>query len=244
VRLSDGSEISARAVILAMGAAYRRLEIPGLERLVGAGVYYGAVGSETLAVKGREVFVVGGANAAGQAALHLARYAHRVTLLVRGASLAPGMSEYLVQEIEARENLQVRVNTRVVGGGGEDHLETLVVEDRASGQAETFPAAGLFVMIGAKPHTDWLPPSIRRDPAGYIWTGQHAGGRTAPQEPRPQEEWALDSWPLQRPPFLLETSLPGVFAAGDVRHGSVKRVASAVGEGAMAVQLLHQYFMV
>ncbi|MCL7455380.1 MAG: FAD-dependent oxidoreductase [Anaerolineae bacterium] len=230
--LSDGSEVPSRTVILAIGATYRRLEIPSLERLVGAGVYYGAVGSEAMALKGQPVFVVGGANSAGQAALHLANYAAQVTLLVRGSSLSNKMSDYLIEQIEARENISVRLQTEVIDGGGDYRLERLVIRKRGADEGETVSAAALFVMIGAVPRTGWLPETIPRDRRGYLLTGSDLleNGRLP------------DTWPLQRMPYLLETGLPGVLAAGDVRHGSVKRVASAVGEGAIAVQSLHRYF--
>ena len=231
VILADGSEIPTRSIILAMGVAYRRLEVRSLEQLVGKGVFYGAVGSEAMALQGREVAIVGGANSAGQAAVYLARYARQVTMLVRGPSLAEDMSEYLIQEIAARANIRVLLHTHLVAGIGEDHLEGMLVEDTWAGRTETLPAAALFVMIGAVPHTDWLPAELRRDRAGFILTGvdllQNGG---LPKR-----------WPLQRLPFALETSIPGVFAVGDVRHGSVKRVASAVGEGSMAVQYVHQH---
>ena len=223
--LSYGAPVRARAVLIAGGASYRRLGVESLEALTGYGVYYGNSASEAPALVDREVFVVGGANSAGQAALHLARFARRVTVVVRADSLDAGMSHYLVQLITAAANIEVRVGTSVVDGGGEGHLDHLVLRDR-SGDLETVPADALFVMIGAKPHTDWLPPMVRRDDQGFVLTG-------------PAVE---DGWALGRPPFLLETSLPGVFAAGDVRHGSVKRVASAVGEGSVAIQMLHEFF--
>jgi thioredoxin reductase (NADPH) len=232
VVLSDGSEVPSRTVILAIGATYRRLEIPSLERLVGAGVYYGAVRSEAMAFKGQQVFVVGGANSAGQAALHLANYAAQVTLLVRGSSLSNKMSEYLIEQIEARENISVRLQTEVIGGGGDYRLERLVIRKSGADEGETVSAAALFVMIGAVPRTGWLPETLPRDRRGYLLTGSDL-----------LEDGRLpDTWPLERAPYLLETGLPGVFAAGDVRHGSVKRVASAVGEGAIAVQSLHRHF--
>jgi thioredoxin reductase (NADPH) len=231
--LSDGTEVGARAVILATGASYRRLDVPNLEALVGAGVFYGAAVSEARAVEGQEAYVVGGANSAGQAAIHLSKYASRVTLLVRGRSLATSMSEYLIKEIEAANNIDVRFNTGVVDGSGEGRLEHLVLKDSASGLTETVPAAALFVLIGAEPRTEWLPEEIERDNRGFIVTGQDLLRSGRP----PQK------WPLERHPLLLETSMPGVFAAGDVRHRSVKRVASAVGEGSIAIQLVHEYFI-
>ncbi|HEX6387366.1 MAG TPA: FAD-dependent oxidoreductase [Anaerolineae bacterium] len=229
VILSDGTEVVSRTVILAMGASYRRLEIPSLDDLIGAGVFYGAVSSEAMALQDQGVFVVGGGNSAGQAVVHLARYARRVTMLVRGESLAATMSEYLIKEIENKENIELRLHTEVIDGGGDYRLERIVLRDTRSGQTETLPATALFVLIGATPRTEWLPPTIERDEQGYIVTGQDLlrDGSVPPE------------WPLQRPPFLLETSIPQVFAAGDVRHRSVKRVASAVGEGSIAVQLIH-----
>ena len=222
--LEDGSQVAARAVILATGVTYRRLDIPELDRLVGAGVFYGAAGVMASAVAGENVFVVGGANSAGQAALHLAKYAARVTLLVRGSSLAAGMSDYLVRQIEATPNLAVRLGTQVVGGAGNARLESLVVEDSQSRQE--VPAAAVFVMIGAEPHTDWLAGVLHLDERGFILTGRDIPGT---------------SWALERDPYPFETSCPGVFAAGDVRTGSVKRVAGAVGEGSVGVGSVHRY---
>jgi thioredoxin reductase (NADPH) len=224
--LSEHGSVSARAVILATGATYRRIGVPELEELNGAGVFYGGPASEAHGLKGLEVCVVGGANSAGQAALHLARFARHVTLVVRAGSLAAGMSHYLARQIEATPNVDVRVRTEVVGGGGEDGwLRRLVLRD-ADGAEETVEAEGLFLMIGARPRTDWVPPEIARDSRGFILTGADLGDDSG--------------WPLERSPYLLETSMPGVFAAGDVRHGAVKRVASAVGEGSIAIQLVHQ----
>jgi thioredoxin reductase (NADPH) len=226
VTLSGHGPVTARAVILATGATYRRLGIPSLEELNGAGVFYGGPASEAQGLKGLEVYVVGGANSAGQAALHLARYASRVTLVVRAQSLAAGMSHYLVRQVEAAANVEVRLGSEVVGGGGEaSWLERLVIRG-PDGQEETVPAQGLFLMIGAHPRTDWLPPEIARDSRGFVVTGQDLGEDCG--------------WPLERRPLLLETSMPGVLAAGDVRHGAVKRVASAVGEGSIAIQHVHQ----
>jgi thioredoxin reductase (NADPH) len=223
--LEDGGQVAGRAVILASGVTYRQLDIPELDRLVGAGVFYGAAGVEAPAVADEEVFVVGGANSAGQAALHLAKYAARVTLLVRGVSLAAGMSDYLVRQIEATLNVVVRLNTQVVGGHGDTRLERLVLQD-GQGRQEEVPAAAVFIMIGAEPGTVWLAPAISLDERGFVLTGR---------------DLPATNWPLEREPYPFETSRPGVFAAGDVRHGSVKRVASAVGEGSVAVGSVHHY---
>jgi thioredoxin reductase (NADPH) len=231
VTLSCRSEVTARAVIVATGASYRRLGIPSLEAFHGVGLFYGAAVSEAQAMQGQEVYVVGAGNSAGQAVNHLSKYASHVTLLVRGDSLTTSMSDYLLKEIEAAENVEVRLNTRVVGGGGEGRLDRLVLENSTSGLTETVPAAALFVLIGADPHTGWLPKEIERDQGGYVVTGRdllHYG------QPR-------RGWSLERLPLLLETSMAGVFAIGDVRYGSVKRVASAVGEGSIAIQMVHEY---
>ena len=231
VTVAGGDEVRCRAVIIATGVSYRRLGIPSLDALTGAGVFYGAATSEAKAMKDRQVFVVGGANSAGQAAVHLARYAARVTMLVRGQSLAEDMSEYLLKEITSTPNIAVRPNTVVTGGGGTGRLQSLTLQDQASGATQTVPAAAVFVLIGAEPRTRWLPDGIRRDRWGFVVTGPDlmAGG------------YPPEGWPLQRPPMLLESSLPGVFAVGDVRRGSVKRVASAVGEGSVAIRLIHDY---
>ncbi|HLL39731.1 MAG TPA: FAD-dependent oxidoreductase [Rubrobacteraceae bacterium] len=231
VTLSDGTEVAGRAAIVATGASYRRLGVPSLEALQGAGVFYGAVAAQAQGMKGQEVYVVGGGNSAGQAARHLSKYARLVTLLVLGESLAADMSQYLIEEIEATENIQVRLNTQVIDGGGQGRLEHLVLGDCASEITETVPAAALFVLIGARPHTGWLPEEVVRDETGYIIAGSDLLRDGVPPE----------GWPLERPPMLLETSVPGVFAAGDVRNGSVKRVASAVGEGSIAIQMVHTY---
>jgi thioredoxin reductase (NADPH) len=231
--LSDGTEVVGRAVVLATGVSYRRLGVPSLEGLVGAGVFYGAAVSEAKAMKDQEVYVVGGANSAGQAATHLAEYASRVTLLVRGRSLTTTMSDYLIKEIEAAENIELLFRTRVVGGGGDGRLEHLVLMDSESGRTDKVPAAALFVLIGGEPRTGWLPREIARDSRGYVITGPDLL-----QDGRPPQGWSPRRYPLP-----METSMPGVFAAGDVRHGSVHRVASAVGAGAIAIQSIHEHFV-
>jgi thioredoxin reductase (NADPH) len=225
VGLKDGSQVRSRAVIIATGVSYRRLGIAELESLAGAGVFYGASTIEAQAVAGKPVFVVGGGNSAGQAALHLAKYAEQVTLLVRSQSLAASMSDYLTREIENTANVHVRYRSEVAGGGGDGRLEHLLIRDRDSGRTESVPTAGLFILIGAEPFTDWLRGEVARDRWGFILTGPDA----APH------------WPLARALFPFETTTPGVFAVGDVRHGSVKRVASAVGEGSIAIRLVHDY---
>jgi thioredoxin reductase (NADPH) len=194
-------------------------------------VFYGAAASEAKAMKDSEVFVVGGANSAGQAAVHLARYAAQVTVLVRGRSLADSMSEYLIREIESAPNITVRHRVAVTGGAGQSRLEHLTLTDLESGSAETVDAVALFVLIGAEPRTQWLPDAVRCDQSGFVVTGTDLL-----QSGRPDEQW-----PLRRLPMFLESSLPGVFAVGDVRHGSVKRVAAAVGEGSIAIRLVHDH---
>ncbi len=229
--LSDGGEVSARAVILATGATYRRLEVPEIESLVGAGVFYGGPASEAATTVDEDVYVVGGANSAGQAALHLAEYARRVTLVVRADSLAKGMSHYLVTQVEGTPNIEVLLETEVVGGGGdgEGWLERLVLRSRADGASRTVEAQELFLMIGADPNTRWLPEELALGEGGFIRTGRELERDGA---------WGLED----RCPFSLETSMPGVFAAGDVREGSMNRVASAVGEGSIAIRLVHDLF--
>jgi thioredoxin reductase (NADPH) len=231
VTLGDGSEISSRGVILATGVSYRRLSAPSLERLIGSGVFYGAAASEAPAMSGRRVVVVGGANSAGQAAVHLARYAADVTVVVRGSALAQTMSDYLIREIDAAANITVRYRTEVVDAIGDRELTGIVVRSSISRDLETVPAAALFVLIGAEPKTSWLPANIRRDPWGFILTGTDLLGDDAPPL----------TWTQGRPPLPFESSAPGVFAVGDVRHGSTKRVAAAVGEGSVAIRMVHEY---
>jgi thioredoxin reductase (NADPH) len=230
VCLRDGTKVSARVVVLATGVTYRRLAIPSLDALP-TGVFYGAAVAEGPAVRDRRVFVVGGGNSAGQAAVHLATHAASVTILVRGAGLADTMSDYLVTRIEATTNIHVRNHVEVVAGDGIDGLRELTLRDTRSTTTSIEPADALFVLIGAEPHTEWLPPELVRDQWGYIVTGSDlvtAGGPPT-------------GWPLSRPPMLLETSIPGIFAVGDVRHRSIKRVASAVGEGATVISVIHDY---
>ena len=229
VQLADGREVSSHAVLLAPGVQYRKLGIPGADRLTGRGIYYGAALVEAVACKDEDVFVVGGANSAGQAALHFAKFACKVTMLVRGEGLSATMSKYLIDEIERTSNIVVEPRTQVLEAFGEERLEALKLSG-PQGECRV-PASSLFVFIGAAPGTGWLPPSILRDEKGFLLAGPDLGsdGRLP------------EGWREPREPFLLESSVPGVFVAGDVRHGSVKRVASAVGEGSIAVQFVHQY---
>ncbi|MCZ2857503.1 FAD-dependent oxidoreductase [Blastococcus sp. VKM Ac-2987] len=227
VHLSDGATLRARTVVVATGAEWRRLEVPSLEAMQGRGLFYGAAVSEARAMSGKHVLVVGGGNSAGQAAVHLARYADRVTVLVR-RGLAETMSEYLVHEIDEAPNIDVRSRVQLVDGSGGQVLEEVVVEDLDTGERETIRADAVFVLIGSKPASGCLGPEVAKDQSGFVLTG-------------PDLDGATPGWPLERPPMFLETSVPGVFAAGDVRAGSVKRVASGVGAGAIAVALVHQY---
>jgi thioredoxin reductase (NADPH) len=225
VTLSDGREIVANAVVVATGARYRRLDISALERFVGRSIFYTTF-DESRLVRDLDVAVVGGGNSAGQATLHLAAFAHRVTLVVRADSLEKGMSDYLVQQIRSTSNVDVKLQSEIVGGGGDEFLERLEIHNKPSNVTEDVPARLLFVLIGATPHTDWLAGIVQRDPKGFIVTGHDVD---------------LTAWPLLRAPMSFETSVPGVFAVGDVRLGSMKRVASAVGEGAGAAQNVYQY---
>jgi thioredoxin reductase (NADPH) len=231
VRLANGTQLSAHAVLLTTGVDYRRLAVPGLDALTGSGVYYGAAASEAQSCRGEDVYIVGGANSAGQAAVFFARTARSVTIIVRGKGLERSMSHYLVQQIADLPNVRVRANSEVVGARGVSHLEGLRIADREAGSEEEVEASWLFVFIGAAPCTDWLGKEVMRDENGFVLTG-----------PDLLSDGQLPAdWPLERQPYFLETSVPGVFAAGDVRGQSVKRVASAVGEGAMAVTLVHRY---
>ncbi len=231
IKLADGSEISCHALMIATGVQWRRLDAPGIDRLQGAGVYYGGGTTEALSCTGEIVYVVGGANSAGQAAMNFAKYADRVVILVRGESLSSTMSQYLIDQIKETLNIQLWAHASVAEAHGETHLEEISVLCTDTGKLERVPASSMFIFIGALPRTDWLGTLVERDERGFILTGpdlirdgQHPKG------------WALD-----RDPFLLETNVPGIFAVGDVRHGSVKRVASGVGEGSVAVQFIHQY---
>jgi thioredoxin reductase (NADPH) len=226
VELADGSRVRTKVVIIATGAAYRRLGIPALETLHGRGVFYGAAVSEAPSLRGRKVFVVGGGNSAGQAALHLCRYAAQVTILVRTHNLAASMSDYLIRQIESTQNVDVRYQAEVVGGGGDPMLDHLVLRDRASGEDTRVDADGLFVLIGGEPNTDWLEGAVARDQWGFACTGPDVATPPAGRDLEP-----------------LETSLAGVFAVGDVRRGALKRVASAVGEGAICVPMVHRYLL-
>ncbi len=231
VRFDDGAELAAHTVILATGVTYRMLDVPGLRELAGRGVYYGAATTEAPNCAGHDVYVVGGANSAGQAAVYFAQHARRVVMVVRGDTLERSMSHYLVQQIGEVDNIEVRTCTEVVAAEGEDHLEKITLRDSATGDTETAEAHWVFLFIGAAPGTEWLAGLVERDPRGFLLAGPDlvVGG----ERPR--------GWTLDRDPYHLETSVPGVFVAGDVRAESVKRVASAVGEGAMAVTLVHRY---
>ena len=232
VRFADGAEVTAHAVVLATGVSYTRLPAPGVDELAGRGVYYGAAAHEAVNCRGQVVHIVGAANSAGQAALHFAKFADQVVMLVRGDSLRRSMSDYLVRRIEETPTITVRTCTEIVGGGGAEHLEHLVLQDTRTREREQVSAHWMFVFIGAQPQTEWLGDAFARDVRGFLLTGPDLLDR---EGRRPA------GWPLDRDPYLLEASVPGVFVAGDVRAASVKRVASAVGEGALAITLVHRY---
>ena len=230
VRLSNGEEVSCHTLMVTTGVQYRKLETPGVEALTGRGVYYGATMAEAMACRDEDVYVVGAGNSAGQAAVYNAGYARQVTLLVRSDGLEKSMSQYLIDQIERTENIDVRLRTEVGEAHGESHLEKLTLVNNETDEKETVEANALFILIGAHPQTDWLDGTVARDERGFILTGPDLKGHEV-----------MKAWPLDRDPFLLETSVPGIFAAGDVRHGSVKRVASGVGEGSVAISFIHQH---
>ncbi|MEL6129852.1 MAG: FAD-dependent oxidoreductase [Cyanobacteria bacterium J06628_4] len=227
ITLSDGSDISCHALILAMGVSWRRLTVPGVEQFTGAGVYYGAAQTEAAACQDEDVYVVGGANSAGQAAMYFSKYARQVRMLVRGESLTKSMSQYLIDQIAGTDNIEVMPFHSVVEAKGHDRLEEILVKDSQTGELKTFETNSLFIFIGATPSTDWLDGTVQRDERGFLYSGPDIPDGTP--------------WPLERDRFLLETNVPGIFAVGDVRHGSVKRVASGVGEGSICVQFVHRH---
>jgi thioredoxin reductase (NADPH) len=231
LKLSDGTEVSCHALILATGVQWRTLDIPGIERLQGAGVYYGGTTTEALSCRDEDVYIIGGANSAGQAAMFFSKFARRVIMLVRGSSLTATMSQYLIDQIQKTENIQVEYRTRVTAVWGDDRLRSISIACDTSGEAQTVPATALFIFIGAEPCTNWLDGIVERDARGFVLTGADLTRDGKPPK----------GWSLERDPGLLETSVPGIFAVGDVRHGSIKRVASGVGEGSVAIQFVHQY---
>jgi thioredoxin reductase (NADPH) len=231
LQLANGSEISCHALLLAMGVQWRTLDVPGIDRLQGAGVYYGGGASEAIACRGETVYIVGGANSAGQAAMHFSKFAEKVVMLIRGPSLASTMSHYLIEQIQTTPNIAVWTNRSVSEVHGDTRLTAITIKNAVTGETEQLPASSLFIFIGAQPRTEWLPNEVQRDDRGFILSGPDLlrdGKRPA-------------GWTLDRDPGLLESSVPGIFVVGDVRHGSVKRVASGVGEGAVVVQFIHQY---
>ena len=231
LKLADGEEISCHALLVATGVQWRKLEAPGVERLTGAGIYYGAAMTEAMSTKGEDVYVVGGANSAGQAAMYFSKYARRVVMLVRGSSLGASMSKYLIDQLQATPNIRLEFNSSVVEAHGKDHLEAISVHCTVTNEINQVPANSLFIMIGAAPNTDWLANIVERDERGFILSGP----LVMRDGKRPK------GWTLDRDPALLETNVPGIFVVGDVRHGSVKRVASGVGEGSVAISFVHQY---
>jgi thioredoxin reductase (NADPH) len=239
----DGDDcLRARAVVVATGVSWRRLRAEGVDRLIGRGVYYGAARTEAQRTRGRHIHLLGGGNSAGQAAMWFSNYADKVSMLVRGPSLAASMSQYLIDQLKTRRNVEIRFNTEVIAVDGQDHVEQITLRDRVGGIQHTELTGGVFILIGANAETDWLPAAIVRDTPGYICTGRDM--LQALEERRRQGANGSGlgpSWALSRDPYLLETSVPGIFAAGDVRHGSIKRCASGVGEGSMAIAFVHQY---
>lgn len=231
VKLANGSELGCHALLLATGVQWRKLAAPGIERLTGAGVYYGAAMTEAISCRDEDVYIVGGANSAGQAAMYFSRYARRVVMLVRGKSLSATMSQYLIDQIKQTPNIEIRFGANVVEAHGGDHLEAISIHCSQTNQTEQLPASSLFILIGAVPHTNWLEGLVERDEYGFILSGADL----LRHGKRPK------GWNIDRDPFLLETSVPGIFVVGDVRHGSVKRVASSVGEGSVAISFVHQY---
>ena len=231
LQFADGAELSCHALLVATGVQWRKLNAPGVERLTGAGIYYGAAMTEAFSCKDEDVFVIGGANSAGQAAMYFSKYARRVVMLVRGSSLSSSMSQYLINQLKKTPNVQIEFNSSIVEAHGNDHLEAISINCATTGETNKVPANSLFIMIGAAPNTAWLAGLVQRDELGFILSGPDLmrDGK------RP------NGWPLDRDPALLETSVPGIFVVGDVRHGSVKRVASGVGEGSVAISFVHQY---
>jgi thioredoxin reductase (NADPH) len=228
VKLADGREVSCYSTLIALGVDWRKLDVPGIEKFAGAGVYYGAAMTEAMSCAEEEVFIVGGANSAGQAAMYFSDYASKVTMLVRASSLEQGMSKYLVDQISQKRNIVVETNTEVIGVDGEERLGCIKLRGPQGERLET--ATSIFIFIGAAPKTEWLPAELARDSRGFLLTGMQLKTNNA-----------LGNWREDRQPFLLECNVPGIFAAGDVRSESIKRVASAVGQGSMAVQFIHQY---
>jgi thioredoxin reductase (NADPH) len=231
VKLAAGSDIGCKALLIATGVTYRKLDVPGAERLQGCGVYYGSAMTEAMECQGEEVYIVGGANSAGQAAMYFSKYARRVIMLVRGASLSATMSQYLIDQIKKTPNIKVETHCQIVEVHGDTHLEAVSILCSETGDTSTVPTNLLSIFIGGEPKTEWLSGVVERDERGFILTGTDLV----------RDGKMPKGWQLQRHPYWVESSVPGVFAAGDVRYGSVKRVASGVGEGSIAVQFIHQY---
>jgi thioredoxin reductase (NADPH) len=231
VKLSNGQELSAHTVVIAAGVQWRRLDVPGMDRLTGAGIYFGAAITEASSCRNEDIYIVGGANSAGQAAVYFSEVARSVKMIVRGASLSKSMSHYLVERIQSIPNISVILNAEVVEAKGQDHLQEITVRHFDTGVTETFPAAAMFIFIGAEPHTEWLNGIVCRDDKGFLLTGA---------DPMKNQKRPV-GWNLDRDPYLLETNVPGVFAVGDVRDGAVRRVANSVGEGSVVLYFIHQY---